>query len=247
MKKLFASGKLLLVTLIAGVVGFLLQLWLLRTTDGRGLVSPSHISSILSFVLTGVFLLVLALYLRQQKPLIGYHKLFADGLFPALGSVAAAVGILYIAIATVSQQKDILTWLVLGVGVIAAGCAVVLGLLRLQKKRPHPLFQGGMSFFFAIYTLNQYRTWCKEPQMVVFFFPLLACIFLMLGIYHGAALDAQKENCRRYVFFNRAALFCCCLALCQGDWIFYLTMGLYMACSIRLFPATKREVPESDQ
>ena len=248
MKKYLTAGRFLLPSLFAGLLGFLLQLWLLTTTDDRGLLAHFHISSILTFLLTGVFLLVLALYVRKQTSVISYPAMFAGGVVPAIGCLAAAGGILYTAIHAVTVRKDILTWLVLGVGILAALCLLVLALFRLRKQRPHGLLQGIVTFFFAVYLLNQYRSWCKEPQLVVVFFPLLACIFLMLALYHGTALDTQKESCHRYVFFNRAAVVCCCLALCHGNSIFYAAMGLYMACSLRLFPAAaKRRTTDSEE
>ena len=236
MKKIYNPLSVLLVTLGAGMAGLLLQRWLLSTTDGRGLVTSGHISTILSFLLLGAFLAVLALYVRQHKPTVGYNKLFADGLIPALGCFSAAAGILYISFTVITVKKDILTWLVLALGILATVSMAMLGLMRLQKKHPSPVFHGIAAAFFAVYLLNQYRSWCKEPQLVVYFFPLLACIFLMLALYHSASLDTQSENCHRYLFFNRAALFCCCMAMCHENLIFFLTTGLYMATTIRLQP-----------
>jgi len=83
----------------------------------------------------------------------------------------------------------------------------------------------------------QYRVWSPEPQLELYFFPLMACVCLMLTAYQALCLDIRKEDRRGYAFFNQAALFFCCLSLLDTQRFFYLGMGIYCAtnlCSLRV-------------
>lgn len=246
MNKIFKPVWLPLFTLIAGLAGLGLRLWLfLGGTDDRGLLVAGHPAGILVFVLTAVFLVVLGLWVRPLTPVGKYQKLFPARPLAGIGCAAAAAGILYVDIRDLIARQDIITVITLVLGAVAAAALVVLGICRWKGKRPSFGLRAVVTVYFMLHLVSQYRLWSAESQLQVYFFPLMASVFLMLTAYHGAVLDAEKNGSRRfYVFTSQAALFFCFLSLHGTSWPFYLTMGLWLAfdlCSLKPYKAPEKE------
>lgn len=238
MKKLFKPTLLPLFTLIASLVGFGLRLWLFLTgTDERGLLPANHIAGILSFVLTAIVLAVLVLCTHKLTPLNSYSKLFPAWPLAGIGCAAAAAGILYVNIRDLLVQPDVITIATLVLGLVAAAALLILGFCRLKGNHPSFWLQAAVTVYFMLHLVSQYRLWSSESQLQVYFFPLLASVFLMLTAYHGAVLDADKKaNRRGYAFCNQAALFFCCMSLQGSSWPFYLAMAAWLGtnlCSVK--------------
>lgn len=238
MKKLFKPTLLPLFTLIASLVGFGLRLWLFLTgTDERGLLPANHIAGILSFVLTAIVLAVLVLCTHKLTPLNSYSKLFPAWPLAGIGCAAAAAGILYVNIRDLLVQPDVITIVTLVLGLVAAAALLILGFCRLKGNHPSFWLQAAVTVYFMLHLVSQYRLWSSESQLQVYFFPLLASVFLMLTAYHGAVLDADKKaNRRGYAFCNQAALFFCCMSLQGSSWPFYLAMAAWLGtnlCSVK--------------
>lgn len=246
MKKFLKPAWLPLFTLIAGLVGLGLRLWLfLGGTDEKGLLVAKHPAGILVFILTAIFLVVLALWVLPLNPVAKYQKLFPARPLAGIGCMAAAAGILYVDIRDLIARQDTITMITLVVGVIAAGALVLLGVCRWRGKRPSFWPRAAVTVYFMLHLISQYRLWSAESQLQVYFFPLMASVFLMLTAYHGAVLDSEKNGSRRfYVFTSQAALFFCFLSLQGNSWPFYLTMGLWQAadlCSLKPYKAPETE------
>lgn len=246
MKKIFKPGILPLFTLIAGAVGFGLRLWLfLPGVDERGLLPASHPAGTLVFILTAIVLVVLALCVRTLSPITKYSKLFPAWLPAAIGCVAAAAGILYVDIRDLVIQPDVITIVTLVLGLVASAALLILGYCRWKGNHPSFWLQAAITVYFMLHLVSQYRLWSSESQLQVYFFPLLASVFLMLTTYHGAVLDAEKKGSRRwYVFCNQAALFFCCLSLQGSTWPFYLVMAIWLVtglCSVSVRESTEGE------
>lgn len=241
MNKLFKPTMLPLFTLIAGVVGFGLRLWLFLTgVDARGLLPANHLAGILSFVLTAIVLAALVLCTYTLTPLGSYSKLFPAWLLAGIGCAAAAAGILYVNIRDLIAQPDIITIATLVLGVVAAAALLILGFCRLKGKHPSFWLQAAVTVYFMLHLVSQYRLWSSESQLQVYFFPLLASVFLMLTAYHGAVLDANKKaNRRGYAFCNQAALFFCCMSLQGSSWPFYLAMAAWLGTNLCSMKAVK--------
>lgn len=238
MKKLFKPTLLPLFTLIASLVGFGLRLWLFLTgTDERGLLPANHIAGILSFVLTAIVLAMLVLCTHKLTPLNSYSKLFPAWPLAGIGCAAAAAGILYVNIRDLLVQPDVITIATLVLGLVAAAALLILGFCRLKGNHPSFWLQAAVTVYFMLHLVSQYRLWSSESQLQVYFFPLLASVFLMLTAYHGAVLDADKKaNRRGYAFCNQAALFFCCMSLQGSSWPFYLAMAAWLGtnlCSVK--------------
>lgn len=247
MNKIFKPAILPLFTLIAGLIGFALRLWLFWTADDKGLLAATHPAGILVIILTALVLAVLALCVRTLAPMGKYQKLFPAWLLAGIGCIVAAAGILYVDIRDLIAQPDGITIATLVLGAVASAALLILGYCRWKGKHPSFWLQAAMTVYFMLHLVSQYRLWSSEPQVQVYMFPLLASVFLMLTAYQGAVLDAEKKGSRRgYVFANQAALFFCFLSLQGSSWPFYLAMAAWTAtglCSLKPNkPAESEEV-----
>ena len=241
MKKIFKPTILPFFTLIASLIGFGLRLWLFLTgKDARGLLPVDHISSILCFILTAIVLVVIFFCVRPLTPLGNYHKLFPKWLPAGIGCAAAATGILYVNIRDLIAKADLVTIAVLVLGLVAAAALLILGFCRMKGNHPSFWLQAALTVYFMLHLISQYRLWSSESQLQVYFFPLLASVFLMLTAYHGTVLDADKKSGRRiYAFCNQAALFFCCMSLQDSSWPFYLAMAAWLGTNLCSLKAAK--------
>lgn len=246
MKKILKPAILPLFTPIAGIIGFILRLWLFAGgTDEKGLLTPNHPAGILCFVLTAIVLAVVALCAFRLEPVDSYKKLFPAHALAGIGCFVAAAGILYVDIRDLLSKSDTITIITLVLGLIAAACLVVLGLCRFKGNRPSFWLHSAVTVYFMLHLVSQYRLWSSEPQLQVYFFPLMASVFLMLTAYQRTVLDAEKNSSRRFfVFCHQIALFFCMLSWQGQNLPFYLTMSLWLVtnlCSLKAFPAPEKE------
>lgn len=241
MKKesIFQPSILPVFTLIAGGIGIILRFILMRTqVDSRGLLATGHPISIILYILTACTLAVLALCVLPLKAdPRHYRRMFRKSIRPAFGCMFAGVGILVCGMQQILRQQDMLTILMMLMAFVSALCFGFLGYARQKGTRPHYLVHAGIIVFLMLHLVCQYRVWSPEPQLALYFFQLLACVFLMLTAYQAICLDIRKGDRRLYVFFNQAALFFCCLSLTDSLRYFYLGMGIYCAtnlCTLRV-------------
>lgn len=251
MKKetIFRPAILPVFTLIAGAVGFILRFILLKTQiDAFGLLPVNHILSILMYVLTACTFVVLALCVLPLKvDPRHYRRLFRKSIRPAFGCMFAGVGVLVTGLTSILEKQDMLTIITMVMAFVAAVCFGFLGHARQKGNRPHYLLHSGAVVFLMLQLVGRYRVWSPEPQFQLYFFQLLATVFLLLTLYQALCLDIHKGDRRLYVFFNQAALFCCCLSLTDRQWYFYLGMGLYCAtnlCSLRVARSRSADTAE---
>ncbi len=242
MKKNAKPNILPVITLGAGALGLYLQMWLQATgIDSSGLLRTDHPSNTLLFILTGAVMLIMLLYLSQVKDIPAYKYLFPQSVPAAVGCMIAAAGVLASVVMEVIQNQDILSIISCVLGVLTAISLISTGICRQKRKRPNYYLHFAITAYLMIHVVSQYRYWSSEPQLLNYIFQLLASVFLMLCCYYRTLLDTGVNNRRRYVFFNYCALFFCCLSLLSEDWLFYASMGVWMAseqCSL----APKRRV-----
>lgn len=220
-------------TLIAGALGFLLRMWLMKTgVDARGLLVTTHPAHAPVFVLTALTLAALLLCVRPLNAVRRYPDLFPRKNLSGIGCIVAAAGILLVSFRDRSLRSDMVTTVCLGLGFLAAVCLVLVALCRFQQRRPVCYFHAVITLFLTAHLISQYRLWSSEPQLQVYFFPLLSSVFLMLTAYHAAVLDAKKASRRWYVFCNQSALFFCCVSVWSENWLFYLTMAFWMSTNL---------------
>lgn len=228
MKKLFHARMLPLFTMGAGGLGLVLRIWLLSGgVDEKGLIVTGHPANTLSFLLTAVALLVLALCSLETEPRIK-KTVLQDPCAAMIGCFVAAVGVLATSIEELLRRTESVTVVCCILGLLAAAALVLSGILNFRRMRPAWWLQLPVVLFFMFHMISQYRFWSAEPEVQSFFFQLLASLFLMLSAYHRIATDAGKPEPRRYLFTSQAALFFCCLSCVGSSHLFYLTCGAWM-------------------
>ena len=233
MKKLIKPSILPLFTLAAGILGLALRAWLFfGGTDRKGLLVTSHPANALTFLLTALVMVVLSFCIRSLNAVDRYQKLFPRAKLPAVGCLAAAVGIAWVNLRDLNMRTDAITMISLFLGILAFISLLILACCRFKRIRPAFFLHMVVTVYLMFHLISQYRLWSAEPQLQVYFFPLLASVFLMLTGYHNAVLDARKSERKWFVFCNQGALYCCCLSLWGDRWLFYLTMGFWMLSSL---------------
>lgn len=245
MDKYMKPSLLPALTLLGGGAGLALRAWLvLAGTDESGLLVTTHPAHILVFVLTALVLASIFLCVRPLGALNRYQQLFPNGALSGTGCIVAALGILWVSLRERSLRSDPVTTVCLILGAVAAVCLLLLAVHRFRQTRPPYLLHVAITLFLMVHLISQYRLWSSEPQLQVYFFPLLSSVLLMLTAYHSAVLDAKKTGRRWLVFCNQGALFFCCVSVWSDSWLFYLTMGFWMftgLCSLDVPPTESTE------
>ena len=228
MKKRLRPDALPVLSVLLGTAGMLLRVWLLLTGgDDKGLYTTGHIADTATYILLAIaaaLLFVCTLPLSKDGR---NRNLFPASEPAALGCFAAAAGVLITCVSELLRQQDGILLLSLVVGIAASGCLVLAGLCRLQGRRPSYLLHSVVTVYFLLHLISRYRHWSSEPQLQVYFFPMLSGVLLMLSTYQRACLDGRTGSRQMYVFTSQLALFCCFLSVPGGDWLFYLSMILW--------------------
>ena len=219
-------------TLAAGAGGLLLRNWLFAAGQD-GLLPEHHIAGILLMLLLAV---VLAVCLRATKKMElsnDYVDLFPKSTIAGLGTALGALGMGWAGYK--AEAMGALALLLPVLAMLGTGALLVGAYCRIQGRKPHCLTYGIFTVYLIVYTLMRCRGWGREPQLQMYFFPLLGVLFLLMAGYYRAEMANRTENCRRYSFFAQAALFCCCCSLRGADWLFYLSGAIWVAadgCSL---------------
>lgn len=224
------------IILAAGFSGLGLRLWLFACMDTKGLLPGTHPAGTLCFVLSALAVAAAFLCARSLRPLSNHAHLFPISIFRSIGCFAGAAGLLYAAVTEFFSANGSLSLITAFLGLLAAGSLGIVGIFRLKGLRPSFLFHSVVTVFLMLYTVCQCRHWSSEPQLQVFFFPLLGSVMLMLTGYYHAVLDLQKNSRRWFVFCSQSALFFCLLSLNAQNWPFYLCMALWAlldCCSLQ--------------
>ena len=212
-------------TIIEGIAGFFLQCWLFSSINTKGLLPTNHIAGYLSFGLLALTLVICWLGSRTEEDIRSYDSFFPSGVAAVgigLGAVAMAFS------AFTANGKGILQMIAFGTGILAAAALGYIALCRAKKSRADAMFHCMVIVYLILRTMTSCSVWSAEPQFQQFFFPLLACVFLMIAAYYRAALALGMNHSKKYVFFSQMALFSC-LMCCRGsDWLFYLSGALWM-------------------
>ena len=237
-------------TLIAGAAGLVLRTIYLKTQMGPGgLLTAGHPLSILTYILTAVTLAALVVCVLPLKILPRrYRRPFRKTTRSALGCAAAGAGILITGLQQVLQQQTPFNLILMAMAFVTAVCFGFLAYARQKGSRPHYLVHAGIIVYLMLRLVCQYRVWSPEPQLDLYFSPLMASVCLMFTAYQALCLDTRKEDRRGYAFFNQAALFFCCLSLLDAYRFFYLGMGIYCAtnlCSLRVSHAYYKKEEEA--
>lgn len=210
------------IALGAGILGFVLRLGLsLAGTDQNGLMPSAHPSTILLLLLTSTVLFVIGFSIKPITTQPPYGKLF-PGMPDQIGHYVAAAGVLISCFFQNATAIGILT------GLAATACFVLIGNPQLNKLVPRRFSLAAITGYLALYLLQQYRHWNTEPQILHYFFPMLALVFLMIATYYKTAADTEKVNLRALTFFHCGGIFFSCVGMASNQWIFFLGMTAWL-------------------
>jgi len=212
-------------TIVEGIFGFILQCWLFSDKDANGLLPPYHIAGILSFGLLALTFVVCLLGARQEKDLCP-DKLFFSSAAASGGLTVSAIGLAFSAFTL--PGTGILGVLTLVSGILAAAALGYIAYCRAKGSHADAMLHCVITLYLILRTMSSCSSWSSEPQFQKYFFPLIACMFLMISSYYRAALALKMEHSKNYVFFSQMALFCCCMCCRGSDWLFYLTCALWL-------------------
>jgi hypothetical protein len=94
----------------------------------------------------------------------------------------------------------------------------------------------------------EYRAWSTQPELMQFFFPLLASVLMVLAMYHRTAFCVKLGSRSQFLFFSQFGAFCCLLALPAVPAPFYAGMAIWALtdrCSLKIVKAKAAdEAPE---
>lgn len=226
MKHTCNRSYLPLLTAVAGLAGLGLRAWLFFLTDDRGLLPAGHISSWILGILTLAVGVGLLLAVRPLNPVRKYCRMFPPSLPGAVGSAIAALGVLGHAIRQ-AAASNLFSLICLLLGILAAVSMGFAAYFRWKGKQPSVFPHAALALYLILHALFQCRQWGTEPQLVYYFYPLLACIFLMITAYQQAALTLLKGNRCNFVLVRMAALYFCCVSICSSSPLFYLSMAFW--------------------
>ena len=193
----------------------------------RGLAVSGHPSAVVLVIFTLLFAVGLVLLTRRLPRKTSFETLLPASVPRGIGSFIGAVGIAISCVQTASFS-DFFGIAALVLGVLAAVCLLFAGSQRLFHMPPHALFYGLVNVFFIVMSLNRCRQWGAQTQVLLYFFPLLAQIFLLLSSYQYTALCVNGNNTRGFVLCTHGAVFFCCAAFPAQQDIFYLTSALWL-------------------
>ena len=229
MKQLTKSHILATFSLGVGLICWYLQFWFYHTgVDTSGLLMTNHPAAIMLPILCFGAIAGVFVYIRDVKGTMPYKSLFPKSWFSFVCSAIGATGILITDISEILAKQDTITILSSVLGVLAAFCLVMAGLLRILQLRPRYWLHGLVTIYFMVHLIGQYRNWNSEPQLLRYCFQLLASISLMFSAYYRTLLDSGKSCRKPYLFFTCSAILLCCLSLNDQSPFFYLSMGILM-------------------
>lgn len=226
MKRSSKTGLFPWAILLAGILGFALRSWLFSAEDSRGLLPQGHVGAVVPFILLAVTM-ALCFYGARLVSSAAYVQLFPASGGAALFCLAGAVGMGFAGFT--AAGTGVLKLLTVIFGILTAVALGLAAVSRHKGARPNCLLFCVATVYCLIRTLVFCRAWGAEPQLLRFFFELLACLLLMMVFYYRAQLTLNGKGVQQYFFMNHAALFCCCLCLAGEDFLFYLSAGIFLA------------------
>lgn len=243
MKTFLRPKHLPFITLIAGVVGFLLRLWTLSPRpDSEGLYQPQPLAWTLLWIVTALLLISIPLSTTRLKRNGHYTEHFPASVVGGVGTLLAALGITVYGFSTMITSADLLTTVVGILGVSSGVCMVVLAFARFNGEQPNFLFRVIVCLFLAVRIFVCCRNWSNEPQIGIFLFPFLASICMMLACYQLCCFDVNIGKRRQSLFWSLSGVYFCILSLPgNSELLFYGSIGVWLATNLCALRPLKRK------
>lgn len=229
MKQFLNHKNLPWLTLIAGGIGLMLRIWLLNSGDDRGFLPHGHISAILLYILTALFVAALVVATRPLVQADKYRFNFPASRLGGIGAWVAAFAFGMTSIVDLLSSADVISTFAALFGILSAAALIFAGHCRWKGLHPSALFHIAVCAYLMLRLICMYRQWSSDPQLLDYCFQLLALVCLMLAAYHRATFDANFGIRHSYVLFNLGAVYFCCLSLAGPDNVlFFLGAGVWM-------------------
>ena len=239
MKHPFRSHILPLFTMGAGGLGFALRLLLFSATDEKGLLPAGHWADAALYLLTALVLGIIFLATRQlSASRTGKNtvRLLCTGAY-----ILGGLGLLINGISALISGNARLATVAIAANLIGAIAMFCMAMLKFSRKRLPYWLPAILTVALMLCTVAQCQIWGAEPQLQVYFFPLLASVFLILTAYHKTKLAAKQGKPKLLAFFSQCALYLCCLSLNGPQWPFYFGMLFWAAAQLYPCIRTKKE------
>lgn len=246
MKLPFQNKHLPLITLGAGIIGMLLRIWYLTSTDAKGLLPAFHLADTFCYIIFAIGLAVILLTVRQLPNEGKYHRLFPASIRRCVGCAVGALTILFTSLYDVIHKAS-LSLPALILGVFAAASLLLLAFCRYKGSRPTAFLLLPPVVYLMFHAVIQARLWSSETQASVIFFPFMASIFLLIHAYFLAALTVRQKGLRQYVFFNQVTLLLCCISFSCNSRLFYMGMAAWVGLDLCAFPKKRRRVQPEEE
>ena len=234
MKHPFRSHILPYFTFGAGILGLILRIWLFSATDEKGLLPAGHFADHALFILTALVLCVLFLSTRKLTPRQVNKTIlwYANGLSCILGGL----GLFLSAIFHLAGSAARLAFLATVASFIGGLVMFAMAFLHFCRRRIHYGMPAIVTVVLMLDAVTQCQVWGSVPQLQMYFFPLLASVFLILTAYYKTTFTARRPKPRQLAFFSQGALYFCFLSLNSSQWLLYFGMLFWVA--FQIYPCT---------
>ena len=231
MKHPFHCHILPLFTMGAGGIGLVLRLWLHAGLDEKGLLPVGHPAAVILFLLTAITLGILFLATRELSPRrVNKNFLRISG---TVAYLVAGIGLILSALLNHSSASRLA--LVATAATFVGGLVLFyMAVLKYFRKRLPYWAPAILTVVLMLNTVAQCQAWGAIPQLQVYFFPLLASVFLILSAYEKTTLAARKGKPQKLAFFSQCAVFFCCVSLNAAQWPLYF--GMLFWAAVQLYP-----------
>lgn len=207
-----------------GIFCLLARLWMMKTgIDTKDLLVTGHPGGILSWILTAVFVILLAAsaILRPEK--YSFQANLLSGCSGVACGLALLCTVLLVCTGQTAMFTDKLTGKIVPLSVALAALAGistlscgVLAWFRFRGKRAWlPLYLPGI-ITLMLQFLCCFRYWGAESELQRYLFSLCAQIFILLTLFYRAAAECKMRAPMLYFLFSNAAVFFGLSAVADG-------------------------------
>ena len=226
----------------AGTLGFALRLFANRVClDRFGLWLQRHPLALGLYCLAGIFALAILFFALKEKK-GSLCRLGRDGFLGALGSFAAALGFLFLALG-LSWDGSLLGNAAKGFACLSAAAMGINGTFLLLEKKPSFVCHLLPVLLFMAYPLSRHGVWSFQTQFLDYGFPLLALVSLLLFSYGCCHLTAAPYSLRWVRFSGLNACFFCLIAAGAEQPAFFLPMALWAGSTLADLQSYKAPTP----
>ncbi len=204
--------------------------------DENMLFDHSNLLILPLWLLTAAMGVLVVLGVRPLSGKLRYHRLFPASNVGALGILAGAVAMAVGGWAALSQNLSLIDTVVGVLGLVSGGVMVYLAWCRFRGIPHSFLLWAVVTVFLMLRLMVSYRDWSAQPDLLHYFFPLMASVSMTVASYHRTACTVGLGSRRMYLGCTQIGAFCALVTLGAGFDPFYgglLLWALLDQCSQR--------------